>query len=95
MEMNTLYELFALSHLYLNGGVGYVQEVPERPASSPYKWDQNRVANPLGIFAMGYEWETSRTLTTKMEYRHQSFIGVDDLGQDSIQLTVTWRPFKR
>lgn len=93
--MNTLYELFALSHLYITAGVGHVHALPERPASSPYKYDQNRVANPLGIFAMGYEWETSRTVTMKMEYRHQSFIPVDDIGQDSVQFTVTWRPFKR
>jgi len=92
--MSALYELFALSHLYIAAGMGYVRETPALPAHYVYPYDQNRIANPLGIFAVGYEWEPTRTITIDAGYRHQSFIPVDDIGQDQFQLTVTWRPFK-
>ena len=91
--MGTLSELFALSHLFVSGGVGYVRELPELPAQYAYKWDQNRAANPLGTFAAGYLWEPRPDVVIKLGYRHQSFIFVDDVGQDSIQFEVTWRPF--
>lgn len=96
--MDALIELFSLSHLYLGGGVGYVRELPELPASLAYKWDQNRVANPLGIVTLGYRWDERSCfgeITTRIEMRHQSFVGVDDHGQDSFQLMIEWRPFRR
>lgn len=97
--MDALFEIFAVSHLFIGGGLGYVHELPDLPPRYMYEYDQNHIANPLGIASIGYEWEHATRLgefTTRLEvWRHQSFIGVDDLGQDSAQVFVTWRPFKR
>lgn len=93
---NVLAEIFALSHLYLGGGIGYVEQPKELPAQFSYwKWDCNEVDNPQGIFKMGYLWEPTRTITVDLNARHESFILVNDRGKNSINLEVTWRPFRR
>lgn len=91
----TLIEVFALSHLYLGAGIGYVQDPPRCPPNEHFRWDQNEVDNPLGIAVIGYEWNPTPRISFSVEVRHQSFIPVYDYGQNSVQVMGYWRPFKR
>ena len=94
--------IFCLSGLYLDAGIGVVDQVPPIPARiiekfgpmTYYKYDFNYTPNPRGHIAIGHEWNLPR-VRTSLEVRHESWLGTTaDVGEESVWLNVRILPFK-
>ena len=66
------------------------------PASHSYglsPYDHQQYYNPYGTLAVGLRSDPMRVWSVGLEARHQSAIPVNDWGDNSIELSLTWRPF--
>jgi hypothetical protein len=77
-------------HQYADGSTRYDATLVSLPTY--WLYDINRVRNPYGALAVGYNWRWDR-IDIDIEVRHQSSIAAADHGEDSIGLKLRWYPF--
>ena len=88
--------LALLCAFYLDAGVMAVAPTGTPPPGHIWIYDRNRVANPYGVLAVGLEFEPSRRLSWRVEYRHESSLATrQDLGENSVGAFVRWRPWRK
>jgi hypothetical protein len=73
-----------------DGSTHYTLE--EKRFDRYWLYDINRVRNPYGTLAIGYDWRFT-SFSLDLEARHQSSITVGDRGEDSVGLKLRWYPF--
>lgn len=80
---------------YLQGGITlHAQtQAPERYRYEYWRYDITVTRNPYGVIAIGHETAISPRLRFAVEVRHESAIGVNDFGTDSLGISLKWRPW--
>lgn len=84
-----------LSLLYVQLGVAYLLAAPT-PESRAYglsQYDRQHIYNPYGVLAIGLESDPYRKWSLDLQLRHQSSLPKNDWGDNSINLTLKYRPF--
>lgn len=96
-----------LAALYLQLGVAAMQGPPQMNSAYCDYWrarggdclrlhDINRPANPYAIVAVGFESDGARRWSAALELRHLSSVSTgSDVGQNTIELRVKWKPFNK
>jgi hypothetical protein len=89
-DHNSETALVATPQKYSDGSTRYTIE--EKRFDRYWLYDFNRVRNPYGTLAIGYDWRWDR-FDLDLEIRHQSSMTAGDRGEDSLGLKLRWYPF--
>jgi hypothetical protein len=82
-----------LAAFFLQGGVAY--EFPQDPpAGQAWAYSRAQTVNPYGVFALGFETDPDRPFSAQLAFRHASSLRVRDHGDNSLELTLKWKPFR-
>jgi hypothetical protein len=96
-------ELCILACLFISNGFAVLDhprafygDTPHEPAfrlSTPY--DRVLIENPYMVTAVGFEWDAGQRFRVTLQYRHESSAATRrDTGQNSVELTARWFPFR-
>lgn len=86
--------LFCLANLYVSGEV-HVE--PIRPRANEYRWcgESSRICEgPRGRFRIGILSQLSDELVLDYGWEHNSYLFEDDAGENTLFMSLTWRPFQ-
>jgi len=82
--------------LYIQGGISIHDQIGHitETGKSYYLYNVTEVKNPYGYVRIGLPLVETKKLTFAVEVRHESAIPIRDHGINSIDMNITWRPFR-
>ncbi|MEQ1580898.1 MAG: hypothetical protein ABL964_09925 [Steroidobacteraceae bacterium] len=84
-----------LSSLFLQAGLAYMPAFADHGSWGLSPYDRQHVYNPYGTFAIGLETDTDKAFSVAFSVRHESSIPVNDWGDNTIEFSVKWKPFRK